>query len=483
MKKNVIILTLLIVIYTIYFSWVTIRRHNGLFSGRYDLGNMEQTVWNTSKGRIFQMTDPNTNENTSRLAFHADFLLILIAPIYKIFPHTETLLIIQGLVVALGAIPVYLIAKRIIPVGAAYMRPLPIFFSLLYLLSPILERANIYEFHGEVLSATFLLFTFYFLLKEKTRNFLIFFFLALICKENISLTLTMLCFWGIIKNKKRRLCAFLLIFSLAYFLFIMKVAIPEANASLDRHFALRYFDTGDKKLFELVAGYIKNPIEFISHFSQKESLEYYKKIFSFGGFISLLSPLTLIFTFPTIILNLLTKDPQFKSLNYQYSATLVPGLIISTIYGFKTILNILSKKNLSTIKQYSNITILIGTILITGYNLRSFSPLPLIGKSPYLNFLTYHYPAASKINEWGEKIPENASVTATNNAASHFSKRANIYLFPAKIDASDYIVFAAKSWQDPVGNEEKAVEIKKLQNNKNHILLDSGKDYFIFKKK
>lgn len=477
MKKNIIILTLLITAYTLYFSWLTISRHRGLFSGRYDLGNMEQTVWNTSQGRIFQMTDPTTNENSSRLAFHADFLLILIAPIYKIFPATETLLIIQAFIVALGAIPVYLIAKHVFP----RRKLLPMFFSLLYLFSPILERANIFEFHSEVLSVTFLLFTFFFLLKEKTRVFLLFFFLALISKENLSLTLAMLCFWGIVKNKKRRLCAFLMICSIAYFLFIMKIAIPQANASLNRHFALRYFSDGNKKFFELIFSYIKDPIGFFSYFFGPFALGYYFKIFTFGGVIQFFSPLTLIFTAPTVVINVLTKDPQFKSLDYQYSATAVFGIIISMIYGLNNMMFFLKK-------AYSRKKILLKLALGLSFlflliNLRSYSPLPLLGQKPYLDFLKYHYAAAQKINEWKTKIPGEASVSATNNVGAHFSKRQNLYLFPAKTEVSDYIVFAAKSWQDPISEEEKALEIKKIQNNPKYTLLDSGEDYFIFRKK
>jgi uncharacterized membrane protein len=55
---------------------------------------MDQTVWNTIHGRIFQLTDPNGTTNISRLAFHADLILVLISPLYLIWSSPEMLLLI-----------------------------------------------------------------------------------------------------------------------------------------------------------------------------------------------------------------------------------------------------------------------------------------------------------------------------------------------------------------------------------------------------
>jgi uncharacterized membrane protein len=491
MSKTKIALFILIGSYTLYFSWLTISRHQNLFSGRFDLGNMEQTVWNTSQGRIFQMTNPNSNNLSSRLAFHADFLLILIAPIYKLFPFTETLLIIQALIIALGAIPVYLIAKRILPVGIAYMRSLPLFFSLLYLLSPIMERANIFEFHSEVLATTFLLFTFYFLLSNKTKSFLLFFFLSLISKETICLTLSMICFWGIIKNKNRKLCFALFIFCFLYFFAMVKFIIPSANETMDKHFALSHFEGGEEGLESVISSYIKNPIKLIIAILNNDSLKYYQRILSSIGYLPILSPIIFLFSLPTILINIIVKDPQFRSLGYQYSATAVPGLIISTIYSTKfltTKITLICKKaakkkiSILAMEQWNNRTVLFVFLLIIIYGIHRYSPLPYIGRAPYLDFLTYHYPQKEKLLEWSTKIPESTSVSVTNNAGSHFARRQNLYVFPNNYSNSDYIVISGQSWQEWVTNEERNQIIAKLKQNFQYKLVEESKELWIFKK-
>src|SRR3990167_3941076 len=103
-----IILLLMIAIYIIYFIAASFLRFDNFFTGRFDLGNMDQAVWNTIHGRIFKITDPNGTEIISRLAFHADFLLILISPLYLIWSHPKMLLLLQSVVLGFGALFVYI---------------------------------------------------------------------------------------------------------------------------------------------------------------------------------------------------------------------------------------------------------------------------------------------------------------------------------------------------------------------------------------
>src|SRR3989344_2029047 len=97
--------------YFIYFTTASFLRYTNYYTGRFDLGIMAQTVWNTLHGNFFIMTNPNGSEEVSRLAFHADFILILLSPFYFIWEAPRMLLLIQTFVLSLGGIFVYLIAN------------------------------------------------------------------------------------------------------------------------------------------------------------------------------------------------------------------------------------------------------------------------------------------------------------------------------------------------------------------------------------
>jgi uncharacterized membrane protein len=130
-----IILAVSMMMFSSYFTVVSFLRYTNFYAGRFDLGNMSQTVWNTLHGRIFQLTDPNGIETVSRLATHADYILVLLAPFYAIWSDPRMLLLIQVVVVALGAIFVYLLGIEVIK-----NKNFALLFALLYLLNPSVQR-------------------------------------------------------------------------------------------------------------------------------------------------------------------------------------------------------------------------------------------------------------------------------------------------------------------------------------------------------
>ena len=131
-----VLLSFFIACYLVYFTTISFLRYENYYTGRYDLGNMDQTVWNTLNGRIFQLTDPNGTNVISRLSFHADFILILLSPFYIIWSDPKMLLLIQTVVSALGAIFIYKISQKVLR-----NNPLSIIFVLIFL--PIPQRSQI----------------------------------------------------------------------------------------------------------------------------------------------------------------------------------------------------------------------------------------------------------------------------------------------------------------------------------------------------
>jgi len=134
------VLAALVVIYILYFSILSFLRYDNFLAGRFDLGNMDQVVWNTIHGRIFQLTDPNGTNIISRLAFHSDFMLVLLSPFYLIWSSPKMLLLLQTLVLGLGAIFVYLISN-----SAIKNKKISLAFSFSYLMYPALQYTNIYN--------------------------------------------------------------------------------------------------------------------------------------------------------------------------------------------------------------------------------------------------------------------------------------------------------------------------------------------------
>ena len=168
-RHSRILLFFFIAAFVAFFSFLAVIRHDNFHSRRLDLGNMEQTVWNIAHGNGFTLTDPMGSQNISRLGVHADFLLILISPLYRLWSDARTLILLQVLIIGLGALPVYWIAHDTLK-----SKPLALFFAGTYLLYPPLERMTLHDFHAVSLSMTFLLFAYWYMQKKRYWLFALF---------------------------------------------------------------------------------------------------------------------------------------------------------------------------------------------------------------------------------------------------------------------------------------------------------------------
>ena len=174
-----VVVWVLVALYALTFSAIAIRRHDTFRTHGFDLGNVDQAVWNTAHGRPLAFTNMDPVQN--RLALHFEPILLLIAPSYWLYASPKTLLVIQAAVVALGALPAFWLAR-----DRLRSRLAGVAFALAYLLFPALEAANVFDFHAVSLAAPLLLFAFYYLQKREYRWFAVFAVLATGCNEEIA---------------------------------------------------------------------------------------------------------------------------------------------------------------------------------------------------------------------------------------------------------------------------------------------------------
>src|SRR3989344_3929917 len=119
--KYNIALWVFIFAYILYFSYFTVLRYKTLYASYYDLGIMHQTIFNTYSAlktgdwsRFLELTDPINPLQIKRLAIHNDVLLALLSPFYFLHSGPETILILQSIVLGLGALAIFKIALLII---------------------------------------------------------------------------------------------------------------------------------------------------------------------------------------------------------------------------------------------------------------------------------------------------------------------------------------------------------------------------------
>ena len=90
----------LAVLYVVLFTTQAWDLHAGMRTHRSDLGQIDQSIWNSSRGRFLAQTD-NGYEAT-RLTDHVEPILVLISPIYWLWDDVRALLLLQVVAVAIG---------------------------------------------------------------------------------------------------------------------------------------------------------------------------------------------------------------------------------------------------------------------------------------------------------------------------------------------------------------------------------------------
>lgn len=458
------ILTVSTATYIGYFTYVTFQKHENFFTGRFDLGNMDQVVWNTLHGRIFMLTNPDSTNIISRLGIHADFMLILLAPFYLIWQDPRMLLLIQTVAIGLGALFVYLIARDVIQ-----NKTISLLFALSYLLNPWIERQNLYDFHAVTLATPLLLGAYFFVEKKKYVWFGIFLLLAALTKENVFLIAS---FFGLYLIWKKRyftggiltVCG-----AIIFYLLIAKL-IPDARGSA--HFALEFFtDFGDSPASVLKSIFF-NPALTFSKLVTKDNILYLHTLLAPTGYLSILSPITLLFSLPELGIYMLSANNNFRSMNFQYGAAIVPFVYISSIYGVKVLLSKTTIKP-RVIMYYLGIITLV-SVWIYGVLPGAAGPELAIFTKPVSN--------RTIILDFLATIPRQYSVAATNNLGAHLSHRERIYTIPNGIDQADIILFLLDDpYAQPSLTSQKQI-VEKLRHDPRYTHVFEDGSFVVFAK-
>ena len=419
--------------YALYFSSYTLTRYAAFESRALDMGNLNQAVWNTAFGDLLRQT--NQPGVMNRLSLHVEPILLPIAAIYRVFPGPQTLLVLQAIIVALGALPTFGLAK--LKLGSRW---LALLFALTFLLNPSIQAANFLEFHPVTLAPTFLLAALFFLfqydaaLEQKIRvnprksaaKFLLFILLAAACKEEIGLLTFMLGLYAFIFLRRRRLGATTAALSLAWALTAVLVIQP-LFATDNIHWS-RYGWLGDGPA-EMVIGLVTQPRAVLAQLGGAQALRYVALMVLPVGGLALLAPEVLLLALPSLGINLLADAPfMHETSRLIYAAPIVPFATAAGIVGAQRLLFWTQKYAELREFSFAPLRLCVGLFILATALVNQL----LFG---YLPFSRNHVPYAVTAHDRRaaavlDQIPPDARVSAQDRLDPHVSGRETVYIFP-----------------------------------------------------
>src|SRR5262249_29159964 len=133
----------------------------------------------------------------SRLGSHFEPILAAFVPLWLIWPSPYMLLTVQSIALALGALPVFWLARKHLNSERAAFG-----LALVYLIYPPLQWLALDEFHPGALACPLLLYAFWYLDEDRLVLFGVFAFLACTTREEMPLIVAGMGVWYAITRKK-----------------------------------------------------------------------------------------------------------------------------------------------------------------------------------------------------------------------------------------------------------------------------------------
>ncbi|HEX6664348.1 MAG TPA: DUF2079 domain-containing protein [Gaiellaceae bacterium] len=406
--------------YAAGFGALSVLRHDAFFTGRFDLGNMVQAVWSTAHGHPLQVTSLH-GEQISRLAAHVDPILVLFAPLWWLWPSPDLLLVTQAVAVALGAVPVFLLARKHLASTRAGLG-----FALVYLLYPATGWLTLNEFHPVALATPLLLVAFWYLDEDRLLPFALFAVAASACKEEIALVVAGFGVWYAFAHRRFRAGAAIAVIGLAWAAVAIAVVIPHYHAGAESDFYGRYSEVGGS-----AAGVIKtavtHPTRIVHAVTSARDLRFLLELLAPLAGLCLLAPLILVAALPELAINLLSSATTQTSIHFHYTAGLIPPLVIGTVFGAKRL-----GRHAVPVAMLVVLAALVGN-----YRLGPIPGWRHVPGGERFQATAARISEHDRISARALKlVPANAVVSATNTLGAHLSARRRFLSFPFVQDAT-----------------------------------------------
>ncbi len=459
----------LILLFIVTFTWLAILRHASFNSGGFDLGIFDQVAWNTLHGRILFYT--TAGQPQLRFTNHFDPIMLLLAPFYLIHSGPEMLLFLQAAAIGLGGLPLFWLARQKLENDLSAVSLL-----LAYLLFPTLEVVTLWDFHPPALAAGFLIYAFYFLVKRKPGWFLLFATLAMACKEHVSLVVTFMGLYAIIRYRNWALGLFTVGFSLSAFLVIMYWVIPTHSVT-GGHLLIGYYShLGDTPL-QIITTTITRPELVLKIIWQPAKLGYLRDVLTPFAYLPLIGLPVLLIGLPAFAVNLLSANPaMYDASGGQYGADVAPWLALGAVYGAFYLCRGLAQlwpQARSWLTRGVSLALL--GVSIVWHILHGYSPLTL---NPPRWRISNHDRLAQRFMA---QIPPDAPISAQGKLYPHLSNRVIAYQFPDVNDA-EYIFLDVTAGTWPIHPNDLKVKVLELLDSGEFGVLDAADGYILLQR-
>lgn len=282
-----------------------------------DLAIYNQVLWNTVHGAPFAFSiHPHLY-----LGDHWEFILLLLAPLYALFQHPITLLLLQAAVLVSAVWPAFLLFSRRLP------RWMTVVLSVGFLFTPFLWNAALFEFHALVFALPLLLWLLVAYERERFGWFLLLFVLAAAVREDIGLILAGIGVVAAIERRELRWVLPPILLGITWF--TAATQLSGLLSGYGKYKYLAYYSHLGGSLSEILTSIFTQPLTVLTALFGGRAILFVLGLFLPVLYVSFLKPKWLIPLLPPLLALLLSRSKPEIILKIHYPIAMVPFLFLA----------------------------------------------------------------------------------------------------------------------------------------------------------
>lgn len=474
-KKGLQLITITAIAFFVITLGLTLHRHFTFYSS-YDQGIFNQVFWNGTQGNFFQSTlssQLSTNVvhggevpqvNYHRLGQHFTPALLLWLPIYYIFPHPATLTVLQAIFITAGGLVLYALGRIYLEPAIAFM------IALSYYCANAILGPSLANFHDISQIPLFLFGLLWAMEKRRWWLFWLLVILTLAIREDSGITLFGVGVYLVVSRRYPKIGLLVCSLSFLYIVALTNLIMPLFSDDIAKRFMLerfgQYAEGDSATTLEIIWGMVSNPwrllVELVTPIGA--TIKYLLGQWLPLAFIPAVAPASwAIASFPLLKL-LLGKGDSVLAISLRYAMSVTPGFFYGAILwwagqGFsnfnRSLVDCQPKKLNPQFRRFWVFCLCLSVLFtITSNPSRTLYFLIPDSIQPWVYVsASEQWQRVPHIRSLLNKIPPDASVSATTYLIPHLSSRREVIRLPGlelqndagKIISVDYIV--ADFWQ------------------------------------
>jgi uncharacterized membrane protein len=402
-------------VFAVVFGTLALRNHRNFGTWAFDLGIYDQGFWLVSQGKSWI-----TVRGIDMWGHHINLIAVAFAPFYWLGAGPGFLVVVQACVLALGAIPTYLIARD--RLRSPWAATVLAFVFLMYAPIQWIAHAN---FHPEALVITPLLFMWWHATRRNWRWAFGCAVIALSTREDTALAVFVmgLVLWLTMRRsddatrRERRIALGVAALGALWYVVAMRLVIPAFNRGQQPFYVTDFYANYGGNTFEIAKTIVTRPDRVVSDGTQPDRLRFYRDLLLPWGGLPLGGLVQLAIGLPQMLASAIGLSPYARSIKYQYTSVMIAPVVIAAIEGTAFAFRY----------RWSRRVVLWWMVACAYVTNIAWSPSPIAANDDvWAQPNSRHAAMRTAI----DLVPDDASVTATYSLLPHLTHREQIYDWP-----------------------------------------------------